>query len=155
MLHATTVVRRDGIQGRPIVDWITLDRDGRARRRIKLRTDQGRELMIDLAEVTYLHDGDGLVVEGGVVGVRAASEPLLAITARDPLTLARIIWHLGNRHVATEITGDTVFIAPDHVLESMVVGLGGHAQPVLRPFDPERGAYAGHGHAASGGHSHG
>jgi urease accessory protein len=67
----------------------------------------------------------------------------------------RIAWHIGNRHTAAEITADAIYIEDDHVLAEMVRGQGGTATPVMRPFQPERGAYehdCGHDH---GGHDHG
>jgi hypothetical protein len=60
-----------------------------------------------------------------------------------------VIWHLGNRHVPTEITSDAVYIVEDHVLVDMVRGLGAAVTPVQRPFGPERGAYDHGDHAFS------
>ena len=134
----------------------------RYRRRVALRTDSGRELMLDLAEAVYLADGDGLLLDdGGIVLVRAAAEDLLEIHAADAIALARIAWHLGNRHTPAQITGDAILIQPDHVLAEMVEGLGAHVHKVKRPFEPEGGAYGGHGplhashhHAGQGHHHH-
>ena len=69
--------------------------------------------------------------------------------------LARAAYHLGNRHVPIELAPDHLKIEPDHVLVEMVRGLGGHAANVVRPFQPERGAYEAaeaHGHAHHGHH---
>ena len=87
--------------------------------------------MLDLAEATYLADGDGLLLDdGGIVLVRAAAEDLLEIHAADAIALARIAWHLGNRHTPAQITGDAILIQPDHVLAEMVEGLGAHVHAV-------------------------
>jgi urease accessory protein len=155
MLHATSIVRRGQLGPRAIADTITLDRQSRYRRRVVLNTDGGRELLLDLAGATHLADGDGLLLEGGgIVLVRAAAEDLLEIHAADAIALARIAWHLGNRHTPAQITGRAILIQPDHVLAEMVAGLGAHVHAVKRPFEPEGGAYGGHGplHAA---HHHG
>lgn len=155
MLHATSLVRKAQLGPRAITDTVTLDRQARYRRRLVLKTDGGRELMLDLAEASYLADGDGLLLAGGgIVLVRAAAEDLLEIHAVDAIALARIAWHLGNRHTPAQITGDAILIQPDHVLAEMVEGLGAHVHRVKRPFEPEGGAYGGHGplHAS---HHHG
>ncbi len=160
MLHAGSVVRKAQLGPRTFLDTITLDRQSRHRRRLVLKTDTGRELMLDLAEATYLSDGDGLLLrDGGVVLVKAAAEDLMEIHAADTLALARIAWHLGNRHTPAQITAGAILIQPDHVLAEMVEGLGAHVHRVKQPFEPEGGAYGGHGplhasHHHHGGHSH-
>jgi urease accessory protein len=160
MLHAKSAVRKGQLGPRAIADTITLDRQSRYRRRVVLKTDGGRELMLDLSEATYLADGDGLqIAGGGIVLVRAAAEDLLEIHAEDAVALARIAWHLGNRHTPAQITADAILIQPDHVLAEMVAGLGAHVRKVKQPFEPEGGAYGGHGplhtsHHHSHGHSH-
>lgn len=132
----------------------TLPYDDRHRRRLRLATDAGEAFLLDLPEAALLRQGDGLsLAGGGWIEVRAAPERLLEVTARggDPLLLARIIWHLGNRHLPAQIEEGRVLIRPDHVIAEMVRGLGGEAREVEAPFTPEGGAYArGHGH----GHAH-
>ena len=160
MLHAGSVVRKAQLGPRAVLDTITLDRQSRYRRRLVLKTDSGREMMLDLAEATYLSDGDGLLLrDGGVVLVRAAAEDLMEIHAADALALARIAWHLGNRHTPTQIEPGAILIQPDHVLAEMVEGLGARVHHVKQPFEPEGGAYGGHGplhdsHHHRGGHTH-
>jgi urease accessory protein len=130
-----------------------------------MKTDGGREMLLDLVKPTHLGDGDLLQLsEGGFVKVVAAAEPLLEIRASDALALARIAWHLGNRHTPAELAANAIYIQPDHVLAEMIVGLGGDVRQVTRPFDPEGGAYGGkgslhasHHHAGDrlGDHEHG
>ncbi len=83
----------------------------------------------------------------GIVRVCARPEPLLDIHAHAPADLARIAWHLGNRHLPVQLLGTHLRIRADHVIEAMVRGLGGHVAHVEAPFDPEAGAYAGGHHA--------
>ena len=135
--------------------FVTLARDERYRRRIVMTTDCGFQFLLDLPEATYLADGSGLLLEtGDIVRVRAAAEPLLEIRAGSAALLMRLAWHIGNRHTPAEITADALYIQPDHVLADMVRGLGGTVAEVMRPFEPEGGAYGGHG-ALSSGHDHG
>jgi urease accessory protein len=82
--------------------------------------------------------------------VRAAPERLVEIAAADADALARIAWHLGNRHLPTELRPGALRIRPDHVIEAMVRGLGGTVRDIEAPFQPEGGAYASHSH----GHGH-
>jgi len=137
------------------VDAVSLDYDSRHRRRIVLTTENGRELLLDLPRAVALRDGDGLALDGGgVVRVAARPEQLAEIHAHDEGELARIAWHLGNRHLPVQFIGDRLRIRVDHVIEEMVAILGGHVAHVEAAFDPESGAYAG-GHAHHDrGHDH-
>jgi urease accessory protein len=160
MWRAISLVRPESENPPRLLDSVTLDRQSRFRRRVLMETDGGHEMLLDLAEPTYLGDGDLLQLsEGGFVKVVAAAEPLLEIRATDAMALARIAWHLGNRHTPAEVTANAIYIQPDHVLAEMIVGLGGEVRQVTRPFDPEGGAYGGKGslHASHhhGGDQHG
>jgi len=154
MIRATRILRRDALSGGEIVDRVVLDHGDRHRRRVAMRGIGGLGFLLDLPEVTVLEDGDALVLEDGrLVWVEAAAERLLEIRAPNDHALKRLIWHIGNRHIAAEIGADAIWIADDHVLAAMVRGLGATAIPVERPFQPEGGAYAG-GHDHAHGHHH-
>ena len=152
MLTARTVLRA-GLWGGVTADKVVLDYDRRTRRRMTLTGSKGLTFLLDLSEAPVLRAGDGLKLEDGrIVEVAAAPERLLEITCADELALARIAWHLGNRHLATEIDARVLHIRADHVIEDMVRKLGATVRSVDRPFNPEGGAY---GHGAVSGHSHG
>ncbi|HEX6001841.1 MAG TPA: urease accessory protein UreE [Hyphomicrobiaceae bacterium] len=152
MLRATEIVRA-GLWNATPVDVVRLDYDRRTRRRIALRAVGGLEFLLDLAKTPVLLAGDGLKLEDGrVVAVEAARERLLEIGCADERALARIAWHLGNRHLATEIGARVVYIREDHVIADMARGLGAAVHSVERPFNPEGGAY---GQGAVRGHAHG
>jgi urease accessory protein len=111
-----------------------------------LKGERGLEFLLDRGEATLLRDGDGLVLQDGrVVAVQAAAESLLEITAENPDLLMRLAWHLGNRHLPTEIHARCLVIRDDHVIAEMVEALGGRVRMIQAPFNPEGGAYA-HGH---------
>jgi urease accessory protein len=121
----------------------TLSYLDRHRRRIRLVADSGAAFLLDLSEARHLADGDGLELEGGgFIRVRAAPEDVAEITAADAAALARIAWHLGNRHLPVEIGGSLLRIRWDHVIVAMVEQLGGRVARHQAPFDPESGAYA-------------
>ena len=134
---------------------ITLKREDRYRRRVSLTTDCGEQFLLDLPVPTYMAHGDGLLLSNGrVVLVRAAEEPLLELRAATSEALAKLAWHIGNRHTPAEITDAALYIQPDHVLADMVRGLGGRVTEVMRAFEPEGGAYGGNG-ALEKSHHHG
>jgi urease accessory protein len=156
MIRATAIVRRPAVKAERVADSLVLDHEARLRRRVALKGEGGLEFLLDLERANVIEDGDAVKLEDGrLVQIKAALEKLIAITTDNPLRLVKVAWHLGNRHVATEITNDTLYIAHDHVLLEMVRGLGATATPVERPFRPERGAYAGHDHGPDCGHDHG
>jgi urease accessory protein len=129
-----------------VIDRVVLDADERHRRRISLTGEGGTSFLLDLPHAIALKDGDGLVLEdGAIVLVSGKPEALIEITAASPHELARLAWHIGNRHTDVQIVGDKLRIRRDHVLEEMLHGLGAQLTPVEAPFDPEHGAY-GHGH---------
>ena len=129
------------------VGSLTLDFDNRHRRRLRLVTDQGDEVLLQLNAATAMRDGDGLQIEDGRwFIVRAAAESVVDVTHKDPAQLVRLAWHLGNRHVSTEIRGDALRIRPDHVIEDMLRGFGATLVKLQAAFQPEGGAYSGHGH---------
>jgi urease accessory protein len=130
---------------------VTLACDARHRRRGVMRTDAGAAFLLDLPQAVELREGDALVLEDGRrVLVRAAVEPLTEVRAADPLHLARLAWHLGNRHLQAQIEDGRLLIRRDHVIEAMLEGLGARLAAAEAPFHPEGGAYA-HGHAHGAG----
>jgi urease accessory protein len=132
-------------------DHVTLDYDGRHRRRIVLTTDHGAKVLLDLAEPRLLPHGAGLKLEDGrIVEVIAQVEPLLEVRAEDTAALLRLAWHIGNRHLTAQVEADRILIRRDHVIAEMLAGLGAAVSLVDAPFDPEGGAYGG----AHQGHDH-
>ena len=129
-------------------DTVVLGFDDRHRRRMVMAGTHGLEFLLDLESAVALRGGDALVLEDGrMVEVVAAPEPLLEIRGRDPQHLLRLAWHLGNRHLPTQITARALRIRRDHVIEAMLKGLDARLVEIEAPFDPEGGAYATAGHA--------
>ncbi len=129
---------------------VTLASDDRHRRRVTLRADDGFEFLLDLVHAVHLKAGDGLALEdGSYVEIRAADEPVMDIACTDSAHLARVAWHVGNRHLAVQVLPDGVLrLLDDHVIAEMAEKLGARVRRHAAPFDPEPGAYAGgaHGH---------
>jgi urease accessory protein len=140
----------------PPADTVVLDFDDRHRRRMAMTGTRGLEFLLDLEHAIALRGGDALVLDDGrLVEVVAAPEPLLEIRGTDPHHLVRVAWHLGNRHLPTQIMAKGLRIRRDHVIETMVKGLGARVIEIEAPFDPEGGAYAGGGHAHASAEAHG
>jgi urease accessory protein len=139
----------------PPADTVVLDFDDRHRRRMAMTGTRGFEFLLDLEAAVALRGGDALVLEDGrLIEVVAAPEPLIEIRGSDPHHLIRVAWHLGNRHLPTQIMPKGLRIRRDHVIEEMVKGLGARVIEIEAPFDPEGGAYAGGGHAHTEGDHH-
>ena len=170
MLRADKVIPAGHWSGAP-ADTVVLDFDRRYRRRVTMTGVGALEFLLDLEEATMLRSGDGLRLEDGrVVEVLAEPEPLAEIRAADPLAIIRIAWHLGNRHLPTEMLPKALRIRRDPVIEAMAEGLGARVIALEAPFNPEGGAYAKaeggaaerhdhdhahtQGHGVSGEHSH-
>jgi urease accessory protein len=129
------------------VDRVVLDAADRVRRRIVLTTEKGQKLKLDFAEPMMLRDGDGLVLDdGSVVLVAGEAETLIEISAKKPLDLLRLAWHVCNRHTDAQFAEKAFRIRRDHVLEEMVKGLGAVTKDIEAPFDPEPAAPHGHHH---------
>ncbi|PZP58548.1 MAG: urease accessory protein UreE [Azospira oryzae] len=132
----------------PPTERLVLPFELRCRSRLRTRLETGEEAGLFLEPGTVLRGGDRLLGnDGRVVEVVAAPERLMEARGEDPAQLARLAYHLGNRHVAVEVGPQWLRFAADAVLEQMLVGLGARVTEVVAPFEPEGGAYRhGHGH---------
>jgi urease accessory protein len=142
MQRAFAVKPADAWDCSEAVDRVVLDADERHRRRVVLKGEGGTIFMLDLPRPVMLKDGDGLVLEdSSMVQVVGRPESLVAITATSPESLMRLAWHIGNRHIDMQVTGDELRIRRDHVLEDMLLRLGARLTPIEAAFYPEGGAY--------------
>ena len=147
MRRATSVIAADQWDGAAAIDSIALDSDQRRRRRVVLTGERGTAFLLDLPRSMALRDGDGLVLDdGAIIRIIGEAEPLLEISATDAVELARMAWHLGNRHVDVQVMNGKLRIRRDHVLEQMLRGLGARIETFEAPFNPESGAYEHHQH---------
>lgn len=139
----------------PAGDWVAADRcvlsyDARFLRRKRLVCSGGLEFLCDLEKTTSLNAGEAfLLSDGRYVEIAAAPEPLFAVTGQD---LARLAWHIGNRHTPCQVETDRLLIQRDKVIGHMLEHLGAHLEEIDAPFSPEGGAY---GHGRTHAHEHG
>ena len=130
---------------------VKLPHDLRHLRRKLLHLENGEMVMLDLKEPVLFANGDMLVREDGeLIEILAANEKLFEVRGRDRAHLIELAWHLGNRHLSAQIEEDRIVILRDHVIRTMLQGLGAVVLEIDEPFQPARGAYHSHG-----GHSHG
>src|SRR5580658_5764815 len=116
MIRATQVVAAHRWTQAP-ADTIVLDFDDRHRRRMAMTGTRGLEFLLDLEAAVALRGGDALVLDDGrLIAVVAAPEPLIEIRGSDPHHLIRVAWHLGTRHLPTQIMPKGLRIRRDHVI---------------------------------------
>jgi urease accessory protein len=130
----------------------------RQRSRLLAVMDSGEEVGLLMPRGTVLRGGDRLQSsDGRLVEVVAAPEQLSIVRSSDSRQLARAAYHLGNRHIAVQITAESIRYLKDHVLDDMLRGQGLKVTSDVLPFEPEAGAYStshAHGHDHSGDHAH-
>ena len=134
-----------------IIDTNTLAHDERRLRRKLLTGAKGTEVMVDFPTTVTLDHKGALELDGGeLVEILAAEELLYEIRAKDAGHLLRLAWHIGNRHTPAQLEPNRILIKRDHVLKTMLEGLGATVSNVSEPFFAEHGAYHSHSHGDAG-----
>ncbi len=133
----------------PVSGQLRLPFDLRQKTRLRAALTNGEEVAISLPRGELLRGGDRLLADDDrVIQVIAEEEDVLHVTCAGLRELVCAAYHLGNRHVAVQVGEGYLRIADDHVLATMLRGLGAELIAMRAPFEPEAGAYG-------GGHSHG
>jgi urease accessory protein len=149
---ARKLLRAGGWSG--AYDCVVLDYEARFLRRKRLVTVHDEGFLVDLPETVSLEARDAFQLDDGrLVEVLPAEEPVLVVQG----DLARLAWHIGNRHTPCQIEADRLLIRQDHVLEAMLRQLGAEVSLAREPFTPQGGAYGlgrtmGHDHGPGPGH---
>lgn len=134
---------------------LTLPFESRNKSRLKATLDDGSQAGLFLPRGTLLRDGDLIASDDGhIIEIKAATETVSSVRSDDALLLARVCYHLGNRHVLLQIESSLVRYRHDHVLDDMVRGLGVNVTVEQASFEPEAGAYGDYGHAEGHAHHH-
>ncbi|WP_028022490.1 urease accessory protein UreE [Enterovibrio calviensis] len=138
-------------EGSENLPTVHLSIEARIKSRIKITLDDGSDAGLFLPRGLTLRGGDVLIsTDGTRVRVVAAEEKVSTAHADTSHLLARLSYHLGNRHVPLQVGDGWVRYQHDHVLDDMVGLLGGNVIVEMAPFEPEAGAYGGQ----SSGHHH-
>jgi urease accessory protein len=158
MPRATSVIAADHRHGRPVADTVLLDYAQRSSAKVTVIGVKGGAIDIDLHQPARLRTDDLLLLDdGSLVEVVAAPEPLIEARAADLAELARLAWHLGDRHIPAQLLPNRIRVRRDAAAETLLTALGAKMIQVEAPFEPEGGAYAaavahddhrhhGHGH---------
>src|SRR3954470_14668119 len=157
MLRVVRVVSSAQTDSKRVIDSIMLAPDQRRLQSAHLTGIKGTAIGAMLPEPVMLRMGDALELDdGSFVDIVVEPEPLIEIRGNDLTHLARLAWHLGDRHVPVQVLPNRLRMRRDAALEAMLGQLGARLTPIDAPFDPEGGAYAApaaHDHAHHG-HDH-
>ncbi|SUC32677.1 Urease accessory protein UreE [Providencia rettgeri] len=100
----------------PTALTLCLTMDERTKSRLKVTLSDGQEAGLFLPRGTILKEGDVLSTEDGeLVTIEAAKEQVSTVYSDDALLLARVCYHLGNRHVPLQIEAGWCRYFHDHV----------------------------------------
>jgi urease accessory protein len=157
MARVVKIVAAGAADGKPVVDTVILTPEQRRAPRGSVTGVKGTRCTFDLAEPVALRAGDLLVLDdGNLIEVVAEPEPLIEARAKDLTALARLAWHLGDRHVPVQLFPNRLRVRRDAAIEALLTRLGAKTVAIEAPFDPEGGAYLAstHGHHHDHHHDH-
>jgi urease accessory protein len=141
-MRATRILAAGDRRDRPVVDTVILDYAQRSAQKSAVTGVKGGAFEIDLHQPARLRTDDLLLLEdGGLVEVVAAAEPLIEARAADVAGLARLAWHLGDRHVPVQVLPNRIRARRDAAIEALLKSLGAKVAAIEAPFEPEGGAY--------------
>jgi urease accessory protein len=161
MSRASSVIAAGHRHDRPVVDTVILDYAQRSAQSVTVTGVKGGMIAIDLHQPARLRTDDLLLLDDGtLVEVVAAAEPLIEARAADVGALARLAWHLGDRHVPVQVLPNRIRARRDPAVETLLKSLGAKVAAIEAPFEPEGGAYESsqahdHAHDHDHAHSHG
>lgn len=162
MSRAIRVIAAKDRHDRSSSDTVILDYAQRSAPKIGVASMKGATIDIDLHSPARLRTDDLLELEDGtLVEVVAAPEPLIEARAADVSALARLAWHLGDRHVPVQVLPNRIRAQRDPAIETLLKSLGAKVLAIEAPFEPEGGAYEStnvhdhdHGHDHHHNHAH-
>jgi urease accessory protein len=96
-------------QGR--VEYLVLDQDDAARKRLRTITDKGTECLIAIPRNESLADGAVLALDDAAVVVRMADERWLALEPRDRSAALELGYFCGNLHWRVRFIPDRILIS--------------------------------------------
>jgi urease accessory protein len=155
MLRVVRVVSSAQTGGARLIDSVMLAPDQRRLQSAHLTGVNGTLIGLMLPEPVMLRMGDAFELDdGSFVDIVIQPEPLVEARGNDLTHLARLAWHLGDRHVPVQVLTNRLRLRRDDALEAMLAALGARLTPIEAPFDPEGGAYATHAAPGHGHHHH-
>src|SRR3954468_19526795 len=108
------------------IDSVILKADQRRLQTAHLTGVNGTLIGVMLPEPALLRNGDALELDdGSIVEVVIEPEPLVEIRGHDLTHLARLAWHLGDRHVPVQVLNNRLRARRDPAVETLLQNLGG------------------------------
>lgn len=156
MPRATSITAAHDARALTASDSVLLDHAERSGGNLSVATVKGQTLHI-VFKGRLRHDDVVTLDDGSHVEVVAKPEPLIEARAADVSALARIAWHLGDRHIAVQLLPNRIRALREATTVELLQALGAKLTPLDAPFEPEGGAYdvqSGHDHD-HGHHHHG
>ena len=151
MPRAISIVRAAERQASPAADTLILPQAQRQVQQGFVFGVKGTCVEFDFAEPVRLFTDDAVLLDGGaLVEIVAEAEPMIEVRAPDLPALARLAWHLGDRHVPVQVLERRLRLRRDPAIEEFLQKLGAKVVAIEAPFEPEGGAYA----VPAGGHEH-
>jgi urease accessory protein len=155
MLRVVRVVSSAQTDSRRVIDSIMLAPDQRRLQSAHLTGIKGTAIGAMLPEPVMLRMGDALELDdGSFVDIVVEPEPLIEVRGNDLIHLARLAWHLGDRHVPIQVLANRLRLRRDAAMTAMLTALGARVTEIEAPFDPEGGAYAVHASHDHADHAH-
>jgi urease accessory protein len=155
MPRAIAILRTGQKREGEIIDTLLLDYDQRRTPDGILTGLKGTLVEIAMPDSASLATDDCLVLDdGGLIEIVARPEPLLEVRGTDAASMARLAWHLGDRHILAELHERRLRVRRDPATEKLLASLGVKALTIEAPFEPEGGAYSGGHHHHHGAHDH-
>src|SRR3954454_20533629 len=103
------------------IDSVILKGDQRRIHTGHLTGVNGTFIGVMLPEPVLLRNGDALELDdGSIVEVVIEAEPLVEVRGKDLTHLARLAWHLGDRHVPVQVLSNRLRMRPDPALEALL-----------------------------------
>lgn len=94
------------------LDWLVLPRGDLARRKLRARTANGKEIAIALPRTERLSDGAVLRLDADeALVVKVEAEEWLRVRPRDAQAALRLGFHAGNLHWPVRFENDELLIA--------------------------------------------
>jgi len=137
--RSTMLEAHEVADGGAPTDRLALAWEARRRSRQKATTENGRQIGLFLPRGTVLRSGTLLrATDGTTIEIVAAPEDVSTIATPDAVLLARVAYHLGNRHVRTQVGPGFIRYRHDRAIDELMRKLGAEVAPEEVPFEPER-----------------
>ena len=122
-MRAIKVLKAGEAHHGPVADTLILTLEERQAARGMLTGVNG--IAVEIAEPLRLRADDRLLLDdGSLVEIVAQPEPLVEARAADLPALARLAWHLGDRHVPVQIFERRLRLRRDPAIEALLARLG-------------------------------